>query len=100
MEPCLKHTAQQQYAALTSQIFVLSPVANPNKNLVWKIILDLHRSSIQAAWEKYMEATCTCYDARTTLRLGSSWASIGDIANLGDFENFPEDYAQFSGRNA
>lgn len=91
----MKHQAQQQYTALSNQICVFRAVANPKHNLVWNIILAQHSDSIQAAWKQYMEATCTCFDAATTFRLGASWVTHGDtadIANLADVEDYPEDY--------
>ena len=84
---CAKHTAQQEFAALPSQVYVLRAVAKPANNCVWKIIWDTHCASIQEAWKRYMKATCNCWD-RETFRMGASWVSnradSADVANLDD----------------
>ncbi len=50
------------------------------------------RDCTTVAWQGYMQSTCDCWDGASTFRLGASWASGGDIANL---EDFPEDFGPF-----
>jgi len=89
LEPleCIKHTAQQEWATLTSQVYVLRAVTNPAKNCLWQVILNTHCASVDEAWKRYMDTTCTCCDGATLL-LGASWVSNwadpADIANLDD----------------
>ena len=89
LEPleCIKHTAQQEWATLTSQVYVLKAVTNPAKNCLWQVILDTHCASVDEAWKRYMNTTCTRCDGATLL-LGASWVSNwadpADIANLDD----------------
>jgi hypothetical protein len=86
MEPlqpleCIKHTAQEEWATLSSQVGVLSAVTNPAKNCLWQVILYTHCASVDEAWKKYMATTCTCCDVATLLLGGPA-----DIANLDDVE--------------
>jgi hypothetical protein len=88
---CLKHTAQDEYGLKIREFLVLNCVANPTKNFVLGLMLDWHKLCIQELWKTYMTSECHCWD-RVTLPMGGSWASgLGDIANMEDLADWPED---------
>ena len=85
---CPKHTIQICFAELMAQYRVLVTLAaTVPKHFV--VIQDWMRDSTTEAWQGYMQSACNCWDGASTTRLGASWASGGDIADLADF---PEDF--------
>ena len=97
--PCPKHLRQEQYGVLLLEFRqVYSVCARPP--VFWQPVVDFFKDAMQAAWQGYMESTCTCYD-KVTLRMGASWVSDpADLGNPAEVDN-PEDYLDrfFSSRN-
>jgi len=67
---------------------------------IWLPMLEFFKDGMDKAWTDYVRSKCTCGSptlaAATTIRLGGSWASSlgpGDVGNLNDFEDYPDDFA-------
>lgn len=99
LEPCLKHSSQHQYGIVLTEFRKLS-CASKLHDVVWQAIFGFFKEGMHQAWNCYMESACTCTSeastirAPSTFRLGASWASANDVANLADLEDFPDDFGQ------
>jgi len=99
---CPKHEFQEEYDMLFAMAMNCDGLA---KTLpIWMQITILFiRESSEISWDRYLSATCTCFDDAATMRLGQSWASggaspgpswtirpVSDVADLNDFLDFSD----------
>ena len=86
-DDCAKHMFQIHYGAWLAVYRQMFVTCKALKNPALQMVQDNVREIVEASWQGYMNSDCTCPDQASTFKLGASWASSHDIANLGDLED-------------
>ena len=97
---CLKHKLYTDYSLLFLEHGILW-CTSKSRGFIWVVMLEFFSDGIDKAWTGYVQSECTCHHdspiapaASTIIRMGASWASSlgpGDVGNLNDFEEYPDD---------
>lgn len=96
---CVKHKLFSDYGILFLEHGILKCTSKSHES-IWVQMVDFFKDGMTKAWTGYEQSECTCGSstvaATSTFRMGASWASelgSGDVGNLNDFEEYPDDFA-------